>query len=53
MVKFTIMFGCENEQKQQMIMVFMFILLLFLESIILFSIPQMNTTRFQKRVNVC
>lgn len=30
------MFGCENDQKQQIMMVYMFIVLLFLENIILF-----------------
>lgn len=52
LVKFTIVFGCEYKQKQHMIMVFVFILYLFLESTILFFIPQMNTMEFQKHVNV-
>lgn len=30
------MFGCENDQKQQIMMVYMFIVLLFMENIILF-----------------
>lgn len=50
MVKFTILFGCENEQKQQMIMFSMLILMLFKHN---FFIPQMNTTKFLNCVNVC